>query len=161
MTSPQRDWLVLLGISVAFCVAWLVEPDWNLQEAHRHCRGQLVEVYESMAACTVNLPPGCPCERPDNPWVKVFWVVFLSGTGIAAALLLRSQLLTGAVLLACAMVAGGYGGLFLLSRRELFEPEAWVYAPYVFALLTGFTLFVFGLTRLVRWLVVRRRMRDA
>jgi hypothetical protein len=55
------------------------------------------------------------------------------------------------------MVVGGYCGLFLLSRRELFEPEAWAYAPYAFAICTGITLFAFGLTRLARWLVVKRR----
>ena len=157
MNLPQRDWIVLLGISVAFCVAWLVEPDWNLQEAHRHCAGQPVEVFESMTACTVNQPVACPCERPQNPWVVVFWLVFLSAVGIAGAFLLRSQLLLSAVLLACAMVVGGYCGLFLLSRRELFEPEAWAFAPYVFAACTGITLVAFGLTRLARRLVVKRR----
>jgi hypothetical protein len=157
MNLPQRDWIVLLGISVAFCVAWLVEPDWNLKEAHRVCAGQPVQVFESMTACTVNQPPGCPCVRPQNPWVIAYWLVFLVGVGVAAAFLLRSHSLLGAAFLAGAMVVGGYLGIFILSRRKTFEPEAWAFAPYAFAITITITLVAFGLARRIRHLVVKRQ----
>lgn len=161
MALSQRDWIVLLGISAAFCVAWLVEPDWNLQEAHRQCAGQPVQVFESMTACAVNQPVECPCVRPQNPWVVVYWLVFLAGVGIAGAFLLRTRFLLSAVFLACATVVGGYCGLFLLSRRELFEPEAWAYAPFVFAVYAAITLLAFSLARLTRRFVAKRRAYSA
>ena len=158
MIAPsQRDWTILLAISVAFCVAQLVEPEWHLQEAHRLCVGKPVQVFDSMTACGVNLPPGCPCVRPQNPWVIVYWFVFLSGVGIAAALLLRARALLGAAFLVVAMAAGGYSGLLLLSRRELFEPEAWAYAPFVFAAYTAIALVAYGLARVARHIVMKRQ----
>jgi hypothetical protein len=157
MTSPQRDWIVLLATSIAFCVALLIEPDWNLQEAHLLCAGQPVQVFESMTACSVNLTPACPCVRPQNPWVIAYWLAFLTGAGIAAALLLRMQSLLSAVFLVGAMAVGGYCGLLLLSQSEMFEPEAWAYAPFSIAAQTAITLVAFGLARLARHLVVKRQ----
>lgn len=158
MTSPAHDWTVLLAISIAFCVAFLVEPDWALQEAHRLCAGQPVQVFESITACSVNQPVACPCVRPQNPWVIAYWFVFLLGVGIAAALLLRAASLLSAVSLAGTMAVGGYSGFLFLSRRELFEPEAWVYAPFVITAYIAITLVAFGLARLVRHFVVKRRL---
>jgi hypothetical protein len=158
LTFAQRDWALLLAIAIGFCVAFLVEPDWNLQEAHRLCAGEPVEIFESITACSVNMPAACPCVRPYNPWVIVYWLVFLLGVGTAAALLLRVRaLLMNAVFLVGAMVAGGYSGFLLLSRRELFEPEAWAYAPLVLSAYIAITLVAFGLTRLARHLLVNRR----
>jgi hypothetical protein len=157
MNLWQRDWIVLPLISVAFCVALLVAPDWDLQEAHRLCAGQPVQVFESMNACTVNQPVSCPCVRPQNPWAIVYGLVFLSGVGIASALLLRARFLLSAVLIVGAIVVGGYGGFFLLSRRELFEPEAWAYAPFAISTYSAISLFAFGLARLARQFVVKRR----
>ena len=153
----QRDWIVLLAISITFCVAFLLQPDWNLQEAHLLCAGQPVQVFESMTACSVNQPVACPCVRPQNPWVIAYWLMLLPGAGIAAALLLRAQLLLSAYLLVCAMAVGGYCGFLLLSRREMFEPEAWGYAPFVIGIYTSITLVAFFLVRLTRHLVVKRR----
>lgn len=157
MTSSHHDGTVLLAISLAFCIALLIEPDGNLQEAHLLCAGQPPQVFESIAACAVNQPPGCPCVRPDNPWLIAYWLVFLPGAGIAAALLLRAKSLLSLVLLAGAMAVGGYGGLLLLSRREMFEPEAWAYAPFVLAVYVAVSLLAFGLARLARHLVAKRR----
>jgi hypothetical protein len=157
MSLSQRDWIVLLAISAGFCIAFLVEPDWNLKEAHLLCAGRPVQVFESMNACSVNLSVGCPCVRPRNPWVYVYWFVFLSGAGIAAALLLRTRALVSAVFIAGAMAVGGYCGFFLLSRRELFEPEAWALAPFVITVYAAFTLLAFGLARLARRSVFKRR----
>lgn len=159
LTLPQRDWFILLAIAIAFCGALLIEPDWNLQEAHRLCAGQPVQVFESMSACTVNQPPGCPCVRPPNPWVIAYWLAFLPGVGIAAAVLLRTRALLGAVLIVGAMGVGGYCGLFLLSRREAFEPEAWVIAPLAIATETSITLAAFCLARFARQLIVKRQSR--
>ena len=155
--SPQRDWTVLLGISIAFGVALLVEPDSNLKEAHRLCAGQAAQVFESMSACTVNQPVACPCIRPQNPWVIAYWLVFLTGVGIAAAFLLRGQRLQRAFALIVAMALGGICGLFLLSRRETFEPEFWYLAPFIVTAYIAITLVAFGLARLARHLVVKRQ----
>jgi hypothetical protein len=157
LTFARRDWAVLLTISITICVAFLVEPDWNLQEAHRLCAGQPVQVFESITACSVNQPVACPCVRPQNPWVIAYWLVFLTGVGIAAALLLRAKSLLSAAFLVGAMAIGGCFGFLLLSRRELFEPEAWAYAPFVITAYVAITLVAFGLARLARHLVVKRR----
>jgi len=154
---PKRDWAVFLAISIAYCVAFLIEPDWNLQEAHFFCAKQPVQVFESMTACSANLSPGCSCVRPQNPWVIVYWLGLLSGTGIAAALLLRAKQLLSLVIVAGAMAVGGYFGFLLLSRRELFEPEAWFIAPYAIAVHIAITFLAFWLARLTRHLVVKRR----
>jgi hypothetical protein len=157
IASPSRDWAVLLTISVAFCFAQLAEPAWHLQEAHLLCAGKPVQVFESLDACNADMPPGCPCVRPQNPWVIVYWFVFLSGAGIAAALLIRAPAALAAVFLVVAMAVGGYSGLLILSRRELFEPEAWGYAPLLFAAYTAIALLAYGLTLLTRHLVAKRR----
>src|ERR1044071_1487934 len=155
-SQPRRDWIVLLAISIAYCVAFLVEPDWDRQEAHLSCTGQPVQVFESMAACSVKLAPACQCARPQNPWVIAYWLTFLPGADIAAALLLRMQSPRGAVFLVGAMAAGGYGGLFLLSQSEMFEPEAWASAPFVIGAEAAITVAAFGVARLVRYFVVKR-----
>ena|SRR5688572_18262779 len=155
MTSSQRDWTILLMISIAFCVAILVEPDWNVKEAYRLCAGQPGQVFESMAACTVNQLIGCSCIRPENPWLIVYWLVFLGGVGIAAALLLRRQWPQSVSALIGAMAIGGFFGL--LSRRDSFEPEFWYLAPLAFAAFIAITLAAFGLARLARHLVTKRQ----
>jgi hypothetical protein len=158
--SLLRDLAILVAISIACCVAFLVEPDWNLQEAHLLCAGQPVQVFETMSACEVNMQPACPCVRPQNPWVIVYWLVLLAGIGVAAALWLRARSLPGALGLAAAWVVGGYGGMYFLSRRELFEPEAWAFAPYVFGAQAVIVITVFWLTRLTGHLVAKRRLRS-
>jgi hypothetical protein len=154
MTSPQRDWTILLAISIAFCAAFLAEPEWNVKEAHRLCAGQPNQVFESIATCTVNQPVSCSCVRPRNTWVIAYWLVFLPGAGIAAALLLRAR---GAVSLAGAIAVGGFCGLLVISRREVLEPDAWAGAPFVIAADIAITLVAFGLARLARHLLVTRQ----
>jgi hypothetical protein len=154
MTSPQWDWTVLLAISIAVCVAFLVQPEGNVQEAHRLCAGQPNQLFESMAACTVNQPVSCSCVRPRNPWVIAYWLVFLPGVGIAAALLLRAR---GAVSLAGAVAVGGFCGFLAISLGEGLEPDAWAAVPLVIAADIAITLAAFGLARLARHLVVTRQ----
>jgi hypothetical protein len=150
MTSRLRDWIVLLAMAIAFCVAFLVEPDWNLQEAHLLCDGQPVQVFESMSACALDQPPGCPCIRPDNPWTFWFWVVVLPALGIAAALLLRSPGLRSAAFLAGALAIGGGCALFFIGQRESFDEEAWAASQLVVAIYISVILVAFGAARLVR-----------
>ena len=155
--SSKRDWVVLIAISITLCVAFLVEPDSNLQEAHLLCPGQPVQVFESMTACTENQPPSCPCVRPENPWTMAYWLALLAGIGIAAAFLLRMQWLPGAAHLVGAMFAGGFLGLLFLSRSDSFEPEAWGYAPFVFCFGSAIIVATFGLARLMRYVFLKRR----
>jgi hypothetical protein len=153
MSTPLRNAVVLVGVAVLFCVAFLIEPEWYQWKARNLCTGQ---VFESLDACIA--PPGCVCARPLNPWVITYWLAFLSGVGIAAAFLLRAKSLLSAVFLAGAMVVGGYGGLLVVSRRELFEPEAWAFAPFVFAVYIAITVFAFAFARVVRHLVAKRQL---
>jgi hypothetical protein len=152
MPTALRNGVVLSGVAVLFCVAFLIEPEWYQREAHNPCTGQ---VFESLDAC--DAAPGCTCSRPLNPWVITYWLMFLSGLGMAAALLLRAKSLLSAIFLAGAMTVGGYGGLFLVSRREMFEPEAWAYAPFVFTIYIAVTLLAFFVVRLARHLIVKRQ----
>ena len=157
MTWSQRHWIVLLAISVAFCAAFLAEPDWYLKEARLLRADHPTQVFESMNDCSMNSTPGDICARPLNSWVIVYWLVILAGVGIGAALLLRTRLLLGAIFLLGAMAEGGYFGFFLLSRRPLFEPEAWAYTPIVIAVYASIALAAFGLARLLRQFIAKRR----
>jgi hypothetical protein len=145
----MRDAVVLVAISITFCLAFLVEPDSSLREAQRICAEQPVQNFESMAACSVGQAPGCSCVRTQNPWVIVYWLALLTSVGIAAALLLRAPASMGALLLIVAMASGGFFGFLFLSWRRLFEPEAWGYAPFVIALHTAIALVVYGAARLL------------
>ena len=157
MRLDQRELVVLLGLAVAFCVCFLIEPEWNLTEAHRVCGGDHAQVFESMTACGMGLSPGCGCFRPVNPWAYVFWIVALSLIGIAASILLRSDFLPAVPLLIVALAAAGAYALFALSRRELFDEEAWIIGKFVVAVYIAFVLVVFGFARSARnWIQARR-----
>ena len=152
MPPSPRNALVLSGVAGLTCIAFLFEPEWYLREAHNLCTGQ---VFGSLDACVAE--PACVCARPLNPWAFVYWLAFLAGVGIAAALLLRTRLLPSAICLLGAIAVGGYCGFFLLSRQPLFEPEAWAFAPIVIAIYASIALIAFGLARLVRQFIAKRR----
>jgi hypothetical protein len=157
MQLSLRELVVLVGLAAIFCVCFLVEPDWNLTEAHRLCNGERAQVFDSMAACAIGQQPGCTCMRPVNPWAYAFWLAVLSLIGIAASVLLRSDFLPAAALLIVALATGGACALFLLSRRESFDEEAWIIGQVVVAVYIAFVMIVFALARSIRhWTLARR-----
>jgi hypothetical protein len=157
MQLNVRELVVLFALGAAFCVAFLFEPEWDLTEAHMLCTGEPVRVFDSMAACSAELRPGCPCMRPDNPWAYIFWLVMLPLVGVTAALSLRSRWLPAAAMLSVVLAAAGAGALLLLSHRESFDEEAWAVGQVVVAAYIVFILCIFGLGRVVRhWILTRR-----
>ena len=40
MQLSLRELMVLVGLAAIFCVCFLIEPDWNVTEAHRLCDGE-------------------------------------------------------------------------------------------------------------------------
>jgi len=157
MKLGLRELVVLVGLAAIFCVCFLVEPDWHVTEAHRLCDGERTQVFDSMAACAIGQAPGCTCLRPVNPWAYAFWLAVLSLIGIAASVLLRSDFLPAAALLIVALAAAGACALFLLSRRESFDEEAWLIGKVVAAVYIAFVMVVFALARSVRhWTITRR-----
>jgi hypothetical protein len=157
MRLDLRELVVLVVLAAAYCVCFFIEPDWNVTEAHRLCDGEPTQVFESMSACAVGQRPGCTCMRPESPWAYVFWLVMLPSIGIAAAVLLRSNLLPSAVLLTVALAAAGACALLMLSRRESFEDEAWVFAPYVVGVEIVIVVGTFGIARAVRYWILTKR----
>ena len=152
-----RELVVLVGLAAIFCVCFLIEPDWSVTEAHRLCSGERTQVFDSMAACDIGLQPGCMCMRPTNPWAYAFWLTVLSLIGIAASVLLRSDFFLAAALLIVALAAAGACALFLLSRRDSFDEEAWVIGKVVVAVYIAFVMIVFALARSSRhWALARR-----
>ena len=128
MQLGLRELVVLVGIAAIFCVCFLVEPDWHVTEAHRLCDGERTQVFDSMAACAIGQAPGCTCLRPVNPWAY-----------------------------AVALAAAGACALFLLSRRESFDEEAWLIGKVVVAVYIAFVMVVFALARSARhWTLTRR-----
>jgi hypothetical protein len=157
MKPGLRELVVLAGLAAIFCVCFLIEPDWDLAEAHRLCGAEPVQVFDSMAACAVGQKPGCMCMRPANPWAYAFWLAALSLIGIAASVFLRSDFLPGAALLIPALAAAGACALFLLSRRESFDEEAWLIGKVMVAAYIAFAMVVFALARSARhWTFARR-----
>jgi hypothetical protein len=157
MQLGLRELVVLVGLAAIFCVCLLVEPDWHLTEAHRLCDGERTQVFDSMADCAIGQQPGCTCMRPVNPWAYVFWLAVLSLIGIAASVLLRSDFLPAAALLIVTLAAAGACALFLLSRRESFDEEAWLIGKVVVAVYIAFVMVVFALARSARhWTLTRR-----
>jgi hypothetical protein len=157
MQLGLRELVVLVGLAAIFCVCFLVEPDWSVTEAHRHCDGEPTQVFDSMAACDIGLKPGCMCMRPDNPWAYVFWLAALSLIGITASVFLRSDFLPAAALLIVALAAAGACALSLLSHRESFDEEAWLIGKFVVAAYIAFVMVVFALARSARhWTLARR-----
>ena len=157
MQLSLRELVVLVGLAAIFCVCFLVEPDWHVTEAHRLCNGESTRVFDSMAACGIGQQAGCTCMRPVNPWAYAFWLAVLSLIGIAASVLLRSDFLPAAALLIVALAAAGACALFLLSRRESFDEEAWLIGKVVAAVYIAFVMVVFALARSVRhWTITRR-----
>jgi len=155
--SPRREWVVLIAAAAAFCLAFLVEPDWNLKQANLRCEGQPVQVFESMSACSVDLRPGCMCFRPQNPWAPAYWIVLLPSFGIAAALLMRRRILEALSSLAGALAVGGGCALLLVAQRESFDAESWGYGMIFVAALGWIILVVFAVTRLVKHLFISPR----
>ena len=150
MRFRPREVVVLLSLAVTFCAAFLIQPEWNVSEAHLLCDGEPTRVFESMAACTVGQPPGCPCVRPENPWAYVFWLCVLPSIGVAASLLLRSH---GAAQLGGALSVAGACALFALSRRNSFDEEAWGVGLLVVAAYIALVLVTFGTTRAItKWI---------
>ena len=157
MQLSLRELVVLVGLAAIFCVCFLVEPDWHVTEAHRLCNGESTRVFDSMAACGIGQQAGCTCMRPVNPWAYVFWLAMLSLIGIAASVLLRSDFLPAVALLIVALAAAGACALFLLSRRESFDAEAWLIGKVVVAVYIAFVMVVFALARSARhWSLARR-----
>ena len=150
MQLSLRELVVLVGLAAIFCVCFLIEPDWHVTEAHRLCDGERTELFDSMAACAIGQQPGCTCMRPENPWAYAFWLAALSLIGIAASVLLRSDFLPGVALLIVALAAAGSCALFLLSRRESFDEEAWLIWKVVVAVYIAFVMIVFALARSAR-----------
>jgi len=150
MQLNLRELMVLMGLAAIFCVCFLIEPDWNVTEAHRLCDGKSTQVFDSMAACAIGQQPGCTCMRPVNPWAYAFWLVALSLIGIAASVFLRSDFLPAAAPLIVALAAGGTCALFLLSRRESYDEEAWLIGKVVVAVYIAFVMVVFALARSAR-----------
>jgi hypothetical protein len=158
MQLNLRELMVLMGLAAIFCVCFLIEPDWNVTEAHRLCDGKSTQVFDSMAACAIGQQPGCTCMRPVNPWAYAFWLVALSLIGIAASVFLRSDFLPAAAPLIVALAAGGTCALFLLSRRESYDEEAWLIGKVVVAVYIAFVMVVFALARSARhWTFTMRR----
>ena len=157
MKLSLRELVVLVGLAAIFCVCFLVEPDWHVTEAHRLCNGESTRVFDSMAACGIGQQPGCTCTRPVNPWAYAFWLAVLSSIGIAASVLLRSDFLPAVALLIVALAVAGACALFLLSRRESFDEEAWLIGKVVVAVYIAFVMVVFALARSARhWTLARR-----
>ena len=157
MQLSLRELVVLVGLAAIFCVCFLVEPDWHVTEAHRLCNGESTWVFDSMADCGIGQQAGCTCMRPVNPWAYAFWLAVLSLIGIAASVLLRSDFLPAAALLIVALAAAGACALFLLSRRESFDEEAWLIGKVVAAVYIAFVMVVFALARSARqWTHARR-----
>jgi len=157
MQLSLRELVVLVGLAAIFCVCFLVEPDWHVTEAHRLCNGESTQIFDSMEACTTGPQPGCMCMRPVNPWAYVFWLAVLSLIGIAASVLLRSDFLPAAALLIVVLAGAGASALFLLSRRDSFDEEAWVIGKVVVAVYIAFVMVVFALARSARhWSLARR-----
>ncbi len=157
MQLSLRELVVLVGLAAIFCVCFLVEPDWHVTEAHRLCNGESTQVFDSMAACAIGQQPGCTCMRPVNPWAYAFWLAVLSSIGIAASVLLRSDFLPAVALLIVALAVAGACALFLLSRRESFDEEAWLIGKVVVAVYIAFVMVVFALARSARhWTLARR-----
>jgi len=157
MQLSLRELVVLVGLAAIFCVCFLVEPDWHVTEAHRLCDGESTQVFDSMAACAIGQQPGCTCMRPVNPWAYAFWLAVLSSIGIAASVLLRSDFLPAVALLIVALAGAGAFALFLLSRRESFDEEAWLIGKVVVAVYIAFVMVVFALARSARhWTLARR-----
>lgn len=157
MRLGLRELMVLFGLAAIFCTSFLVEPDWSVTEAHRFCDGERTQVFDSMTACAVGQQPGCTCMRPANPWAYAFWLTVLSSIGIAASVLLRSDLLSAAALLIVALAASGACALSLLSRRESFDEEAWVIGQAMVAVYIAYVMVVFALARSARhWTFTKR-----
>ena len=157
MQLSLREVVVLVGLAAIFCVCFLIQPDWNLTEAHRLCDGEPTQVFDSMAVCDIGQKPGCMCMRPVNPWAYVFWLAALSSIGIAASVLLRSDFLPAAALLIVALAAAGACALSLLSHRESYDEEAWLIGKMVVAVYIAFVMIVFALARSARhWALARR-----
>jgi hypothetical protein len=153
MRFQPRELVVLLGLAMSFCVAFLIQPEWNASEAHLLCDGESARMFDSMAACTVGQRPGCPCVRPENPWASVFWLCVLPSIGVAASLLLRLRGSLGAALLGGALAVAGVSALFALSRRNAFDGEAWGLGVLVVAAYIALVLGAFGTTRVItKWL---------
>ena len=152
-----RELVVLVGLAAIFFVCFLVEPDWDVTEAHRLCDGEPTQVFDSMAACAIGQQPRCTCMRPVNPWAYAFWLAALSLIGIAASVFLRSDFLPAAALLIVALAAAGACALSLLSHRESFDEEAWLIGKFVVAAYIAFVMVVFALARSARhWTLARR-----
>jgi hypothetical protein len=161
MQLNLRELMVLVGLAAVFCVCFLIEPDWNVTEAHRLCDGERTQVFDSMAACAIGQQPGCTCIRPVNPWAYAFWLVALSLIGIAASVWLRSDFLPVAAPLIVALAAGGVFALFLLSHRKSLDEEAWLIGKFVVAVYIAFVMVVFALARSARhWTFTSHRRHE-
>jgi len=157
MRLDRRELVVLLGLAATFFVCFLIEPEWNLAEAHRLCDGKPMQVFDSMDLCAFGQSPGCTCFRPENPWAYVFWIAALSLVGIAASILLRSEFFSGAMLLVVALASAGACALFELSRRGPFSEEDWIIGKFVVAVYVAFVMVIFSFARAARkWMLARR-----
>jgi hypothetical protein len=155
MRSATREFVTLSGLAAAFYVAFLIQPDWALTEAHRLCEGEPIRVFDSMNTCDIGQRPGCTCFRPDNPWASVFWFAVLPLIGISASILLRSRFLFGAVLLSAVLAAAG--ALVVLGHRGSMDEEGVTVGLLVIAAYVSLVLAAFGVCRAVKyWFVARR-----
>ena len=145
---------MLLGLATAFYVAFLIQPDWALTEAHRLCEGEPSRIFDSMNACGIGQGPGCTCFRPDNPWAPVFWLAVLPLIGASACLLLRSRFLLGVVLLGAVLAAAG--ALVVLGHRGALDEEGVTVGMLVIAAYIALVLAAFAVCRAVKyWFVAK------
>jgi hypothetical protein len=150
VTPRVRNGVVLGGLAAAFFVAFLIEPEWHLAEAHRLCEGRRAEVFDSMEACTIGQPPGCPCIRPGSPWAFVFWIVALSLLGLVGGIVLRMRLLAGATALGVALAVAATCALFVLERGVPRGYEPWANLMFVVVVYIPLIIVVFGITNAFR-----------
>lgn len=156
MRSATREFATLLGLAAAFYVAFLIQPDWAVTEAHRICEGEPLRVFDSINACGVGQRPGCTCFRPDNPWASVFWFTVLPLIGISASLLLRSRFLRGTILLSAVLAAAG--ALVVLGHRGSLDEEGVAVGLLVITAYIALVLTAFGVRRAVEYWFVARRL---
>ena len=155
MTMRRREIAILVGLGMVFFAAFLVQPEWYLSSAKMRCPGVVEKTYESMASCSG--PPGCMCYRPENIWAPLYWIAALLILGIGASLLLRARFVVAAFSLGMALGLFGAAALFVLSRREAFDAEAWLVGEWVVAIYTAFALLTFAVSRaFIHW--IRKRL---
>ena len=53
MQLRSREVVVLMSLAVIFCVAFQIQPEWYVPEAHLVCDGEPARIFDLMVACAV------------------------------------------------------------------------------------------------------------